>query len=150
MGDPSFGPATDTLADPVAVLVAYLAATPSVVALVDDRISSTLDADTAWPAVRVTLIAAYPVYPRVLDRLMVQLDCFSDDEPQAYAVAASVRAALVGCGGWVGDGAVLSGSTGLGLQPIPDQTFTPPASRVAVIGYVFARNGEPAPPSTKE
>jgi len=145
VGDPSFGPATDIQPDPIATLVAYLTGTPSVAALVDDRVASALDTETVWPAVRITLLNAYAVYPRVLDRLMLQVDCFSPDEPEAYAVAAAVRAALVGCGGWVGDGAVLTGSTGLALHPIPDETYTPPVARVAVTGYVFARKGVPAP-----
>jgi len=125
----------------VAVLVAYLATVPTVTALVADRIATALDPESGWPAVRVTLLNAFPVYPRVLDRLMVQLDCCSPDEPEAYATAAAVRAALVGCGSWVGAGAVLAGSQALSLRPIPDETYTPPITRVAVSGYVFARTG---------
>jgi len=140
VADPSYGPPDTCLQpDPVAAVVAYLTGVATVAALVDDRVASALDTETAWPAVRVTLLSSFPVYPRVLDRHLFQVDCFATDEPAAYQLAATVRAALVGCGGWVGAGAVLTGSTDLSLRPIPDETYTPPISRVAVAGYVFAR-----------
>lgn len=138
MGDPSFGPTTDVMPDPAAVVVAYINAT---LPTLDGRVATAMDAGNhAWPFVRVTLLNAYPIFPRVLDRYMVQVDCFSPEEPHAYETALAVRAALVGCAGWTGEGASLSGSQELSLRPIPDETFTPPIARVSVAGYVFARN----------
>lgn len=145
MGDPSFGPADDLMPDPVATLVGYLLSVPSVTDVVEDRVASAIDADNqAWPFVRVTLLSAFAIYPRVLDRYMVQIDCFSPTEIDAYGTATVVRAALVGCAGWTHDNAVLTGSQDLSLRPIPDQTYEPPLGRVSVGGYVYARSNSSA------
>lgn len=125
--------------DPVVALRDYLLGEPVVTDIVEDRISTDLPRNPTWPRLRITGLNAFQQFPGVLDRVLVQFDCYALIEVDAHRLAQAVRAAMSVSAAFYSDAAVFSGATGLSLFSLPDGEYTPPMPRWCVTAYVHLR-----------
>lgn len=135
---------TETIVHPVVfdVVNTYLRARPEVTGLVGARISRDMPPATAsprWPAVRITVLSAPEVIPRVWVRALVQIDCWATGQGQADHLAETVRAVLRGSANHTTTAAVMGETTDLATRPMPDTTLTPHQPRSIVTGHVWIR-----------
>ena len=81
------------LPDTEALVIAYLKAQPSVVAMAAQRIATKVNA--VLPSLRVSLITGREIVREYLDESHVQIDAYADDSVEALLLARTTRAVLL-------------------------------------------------------
>lgn len=116
------------------LLSEFLRGHPEVEALVGERIYTTLPAGhNTWPAVRLTRIGGSAIPPaRVMDRPIVQIDCWGGPKAVALDVAETIAQVIAEeLPGRHADGYVYGGDSVVfgPLRDMPDTTFDPARPR---------------------